>query len=190
MQHGNTSLSNQKSFLNGINYLLKNKKPTLFYCNQYVPLLLKNFAPALGTNIKIVLNENDLPKLESVLKQFHFALGEQKIFIEKKKDYLPTTNHFLHETEENKTVFLSNIHCPISVIWVDNKHYFLKHTQKEGYLVGLNANQDKDLQKTLKTITTLMNKIEQEALLYQQTATKLKTSAMMPTHQEKQREKE
>jgi hypothetical protein len=42
MQHKNTSLSNQKLFLNGINYLLKNKKPTLFYCNQYVPLLKKN----------------------------------------------------------------------------------------------------------------------------------------------------
>ncbi|MBQ3035081.1 MAG: hypothetical protein IJD25_03400 [Alphaproteobacteria bacterium] len=167
MTQENTPLISEKEFLRGIKYFLKHNEPNIFYSNKYLPALLKEFSIEVGADMKIFSTLRDLPKLESVIKTLHYAFGKKRLFLEKKECYPIETIKLLNETKENRSVYLTDTPAPLSFILIDNKHYCLKHHEKEGFLVALNANKDPKLQETLEVAIKKMNEIEENALLYQ-----------------------
>ena len=167
MTEETTPLISEKEFLKGIRHYFKYNKPILFYSNKYLPALLKEFSIEVGTDLKIFSTLRDLPKLESVIKTLHYAFGKKRLFIEEKESYSIETIKLLNETKENRSVYLTDTPAPLSFILIDNKHYCLKHHEKEGFLVALNANKDPKLQETLDVAIKKMNEIEENALLYQ-----------------------
>ncbi len=165
----NKPLISEKEFMKGIRIILKERMPEIFYSNQYLdkPLLL-NFACQLTSSIKIFLTDNDLTQKKELLKMLGDSspLGSRKIFIKEKTKYPKDITPLLSDLAKNKTLFKTKVPVPVSFMLINEEHYILKHQRKEGYLVALNADNDKNLKETLKTAIDVMKLIEENSTPY------------------------
>ena len=167
MAEKNTPLLSEKEFLHGMRYLLKHEQPSLFYSNLYLPALLKEFCCKPATKIQLFLKEQEVPKLENVIKRMHKVFGNQKVFINSPESFSSKTKKIIEDILPNQVVYQTAKKSPISFMIIDEKHYFLKHQEKEGFWAALNADKDIKIKDYLKTAIQAMNKIEKEAVLYQ-----------------------
>ncbi len=167
MAEENKPLLSEKEFLRGMRYLLKHERSSLFYSNLYLPALLKEFCCKPATKIQLFLKEEEIQKFESVLKQMHFAFGKQQVFMNAPKTFSNKTLQIIEDVLPHQIVYISEKKSPISFIVIDEKHYFLKHQEKEGFLAALNADKDIEIKDYLKTAIQAMKEIEKEAVLYQ-----------------------
>ena len=167
MAEENKPLLSEKEFLRGMRYLLKHERSSLFYSNLYLPALLKEFCCKPATKIQLFLKEQEVPKLENVIKRMHKVFGNQKVFINSPESFSSKTKKIIEDILPNQVVYQTAKKSPISFIVIDEKHYFLKHQEKEGFWAALNADKDIEIKDYLKTAIQAMKEIEKEAVLYQ-----------------------